>query len=455
MFARGQLSFNGHFFPGKLFRLSFVSLMLGVPATGEALAARGICSPDTDPAPNEIAPGETTSFNVYFYCLGPGIGNFLSDNLTVNLGKLPKGVTFSPKSAAADTGDSTGTTFTITTDKDTPGGTNVKFKVSAKGKTCASYIPCAEQFTIKPKIKCSKSSTVCPDIWWFNGVDPQPKNYVTKLEVEPKGGQDYKWTIIDGSDFGLFPNNSDSIDTGSKNTVEINPNQDPGGCAICAVRKSPQGGGGQTTTVQVQVKKNGVTSTSRGFLLNANKPNQLQLACTDDYRGEVRAQGQTHLGYRSNLGYYIQDINGKVLPKPVDSNENFVTGITPLDPNANWARHVPTQLDPIHGQTFGTVQDNVGAVVWPQNGVPNVPSTWPDCGLTFPCLSLANHPIDQWGGYIYVGSLTPGNGVPVQKHTWYRLQDHGRHCNLYSPPDSPTPTTPGCPTLNTFCPPPY
>ena len=163
-----------HRFSGRLlaFCLTVTIVALGVSATGGALAAVGVCSPAGNPAPSPIAPGQTTSFTVFFYCLGPGIGNFLPDNITVEIPKPPEGVTFSPKSTVADTGNSNGTTITITTTKTTPAGT-VNLEVSGKGKTCPSYKPpCQEQFVIKPEIMCTPSAKNVCNVWWFNGEFP-------------------------------------------------------------------------------------------------------------------------------------------------------------------------------------------------------------------------------------------------------------------------------------------
>jgi hypothetical protein len=443
---------------GPSLLLTFIAI-LAVPfgaadENAHAQGASGNCSPNTNPSPSPIAPGQSTKFNVYFYCIEQG-PIFIADPITVEMTGLPNGVTFEPMKSTADTESSTGTTFTIKTKKSTPVGT-INFSVTAKGQTCATYSdPCQESFKVAPVIMCSANSPVCPDVWWFNGASPQPGQYHTVVEAIPADGEDYEWEITDGSEFAQFSNGGTKIDTGTDNTVRVFPNQDPDTCGVSCVaaKKTPAPGGGSTAKIKVKVKTKQGTASSDDFQLNGKRPKTLQMACIDDKSAHLVIAGTLVSGYRTNIGYFVYDQDGKPLPKKVPSNEQFASGINRLNLNAVWARGPATHLDPIHGEPGGTVEDFFGAVV-PIGNSNRVASTFPACiASSDPCLSNAGGAIDQWGGFIYVGSKTPGQGVAVQKHTWERFQDHARHCYLYTPPDgSPIP---GCVVVNQFCPPPY
>jgi hypothetical protein len=69
---------------------------------------------------------------------------------------------------------------------------------------------------------CVKTSKVCPNLWWFNGVSPQPTNYVTTIQA-PSGGTDYAWTITEGTQYAQFSNKSSTIDTKRTGTVAVYP----------------------------------------------------------------------------------------------------------------------------------------------------------------------------------------------------------------------------------------
>ncbi|ACK51507.1 hypothetical protein Msil_2584 [Methylocella silvestris BL2] len=396
---------------------------------GAAMAAnRGSCSgPDPNPTPNPIKPGDKTTFGVYFYCLGPGIGNFLNDNVTLQVSKLPAGVTFSPKTAAVKGGDVT--TITVTTSKTTPAGSSVKFTVGAKGKTCAAYTPpCPVSFQIKPEITCPKSAKgVCPNVWWFNGVDPQPKNYVTTIDASP-GGTDYNWQITAGSQYAQFSNNSATMDTKSKNSVVVEPSADPGT-------------GAPTVSVKVTVKSKDGTATSDEFKLTVLKPYKLAP------NGIVDAKdGQ---GFHSRPTYLLQDQTGKTLPFPVTVRENFNAGSSNLWPGgSNWTAGNTKEQTLLANPTDihdDLIKSGAGCnILIPSLGqVPcaHPPATVKECGN-----QLCTQPVISWTGGVWIGGVAANrtSGVQVMSNSWVLYQDHGRNCARKSPLSAGAD--------NTFCP---
>jgi virginiamycin B lyase len=121
---------------------------LTVGALGAGTAG---CSGSTPPTPATIKPGQTTQLNVTYYCIdGPG---YITDPVTIAIGKLPRGASFSPKTTTTDITGKLGTTITITAGKTTPVGSYM-LDVGGKGKACTSYSAqntfCSEPLTIAP-----------------------------------------------------------------------------------------------------------------------------------------------------------------------------------------------------------------------------------------------------------------------------------------------------------------
>ena len=92
-----------------------------------------------------------TQLNVTFYCIdGP---SYVTDPVTIAMAKLPRGASFSPKTATTDITGKLRTTITITTSKNTPVGAYT-FEVGGSGKACTSYSAqnsfCSEPLTVAP-----------------------------------------------------------------------------------------------------------------------------------------------------------------------------------------------------------------------------------------------------------------------------------------------------------------
>jgi hypothetical protein len=120
-------------------------------AVGALGAGTGGCSGNTPPTPATIKPGQTAQLNVTYYCVdGPG---YVTDPVTIAISKLPRGASFSPKTATTDITGKLGTTITITAGKTTPAGVYT-LDVGGRGKACTSYSVqyafCSEPLTIAP-----------------------------------------------------------------------------------------------------------------------------------------------------------------------------------------------------------------------------------------------------------------------------------------------------------------
>jgi virginiamycin B lyase len=114
-------------------------------------AGNGACAGKTPPTPATIKPGQMTQLTVTYYCVdGPG---YVTDPVTIAIGKLPRGASFSPKTAMTDITGKFGTTITITAGKTTPVGAYT-LEVGGKGKACTSYSAqytfCSEPLNIAP-----------------------------------------------------------------------------------------------------------------------------------------------------------------------------------------------------------------------------------------------------------------------------------------------------------------
>ncbi|MGH6837619.1 MAG: hypothetical protein ACREDT_02220 [Methylocella sp.] len=259
---------------------------------------------------------------------------------------------------------------------------------------------------------------MCPNVWWFNGVSPQPKNYVTTLKASPSGGTDYSWTITDGTAYAQFSNNSSTIDTNGDNKVEILPSADPGA------------GTPPPVSVTVTVTSKEGTATSDPFDLGVRKPYRLQPTLGKCGAVMCDISDPYGRGYESMLYYRIQDQTMMDLPDEVlPLNEQFTTGLTNVYPGTNWVQP---------GNCGGGANPECRA--FPPSGWfdrvtgagaetphPKVPMPQP------PQSPLGTAAVDSWSGTWGIGDGHPGKGVTVQTNDWMRFQDHARHTNIVSP----------------------
>jgi Immunoglobulin domain/Immunoglobulin I-set domain len=307
----------------------------------------------------------------------------------------------------------TSTSYTFTT---TASQNGYQYRAVLKN-TVNSATTTAATLTVNPALAttttCAKTSKVCPNLWWFNGVSPQPTNYVTTLQA-PTGGTDYTWTIAEGTEYAQFSNNASTIDTKTKNTVEILPKGDPGDGSPPMV----------AVTVKMMSKKGAVTANP--FILNLRKPYELQPNTAVAPNGVVDKAYKSS-GYESDIHYRIFDQTGMVLPFFIALNEHFTTGLS-IDyqgPPPNWPRGPECGKTHVCSGPFDPNDWADGIIVSGNTLVPTPQPPHSPPGTTM---------VDHWTGTWGIGDNHPGNGVHVQTNTWQRFVDHGRHTNIVSPP---------------------
>ena len=178
--------------------------------------------------------------------------------------------------------------FTIAADA--PAGTANNIYLGANCSGTVTCYPAIISLTVLPIVACASSGhLVCPSLWWFNGVSPQPTNYQTKLQATPAKESDYSWNITAGAQYAQFSNNSSTIDTKGVNSVEVLPNGDPGN------------GTPPTVSVTVTVKTKSGSVTSAPFSLNPKKPYALRP--TNGACGAPACDGADHNGFMSRIWY--------------------------------------------------------------------------------------------------------------------------------------------------------
>jgi len=388
--------------------------------SGASAQYHGNCSPANPPNPFSVAPGQSTSLLVFYYCFKEGDPNFQPDHLKIEIPNLPDGAKFTPPSTNADSDSSNGTTITINTSKDIKPGL-YKLEVGGKGQHCTNYSVCYPEPFAVLEIKCDQNAkTICPSLWWFNGVDPQPDNYITKLEASKIEGQ-YTWTITDGDDYAQFVNGSNTIDTGPNANVWVYP------------KDEPPSSGQTTVSITVSVKTSQGTATSQPFQLTVHKPYSMKNIATKD-------SGNLSTGYESKLTYQVLDQYGDVLPQPIDMRENFLpsTANPQLidDTTNNW----PLAANKGYGGKASNPSKFTDTITGPALFLTYTPRA------SFPCTpTRCQNRVLHFCGYVTVGSPDEGKGVIIASLTWQKYTDHGRHCDLVSPAGSTTQPPSGCP----------
>jgi len=413
--------------------------LAGLPTDLARGQSGGSCSIDDKswaPNPQSIAAGKTSQVTVYFTCYSPTAAQ--NATFTVQIPGLPKGATWSPTTISTVNGYSGIQTITISTTPATPSGT---YPVAVGGTSTNTYCPtivppCGAPgnangnwtLTITgtqkppPTIACASSSKVCPNLWWFNGVAPQPENYSTTLKASPKGAKKYTWAIQDGNA---------RLAEGTGDTVEVFPSGDPG----------PNEG-----IVHVTVTVNGVESAP--FKLSARKPYKLMPnnPATVDHAAHIALGG----GYTSLTHFSIVDQTGEVLPQPVDTSGAVYGGETrdyPYNAIRGWS---PAGLlsVPVFVANPGDYTIIIDSPVRFSEVDPEPVS---------PCKpELCGTRVAHQSAYVTVGSQNKHKGVQVATFASQNFTDHGRVCSLVSPSasDLPGEDLPVNPDPNaTVCPP--
>jgi hypothetical protein len=152
-------------------------------------------------------------------------------SINYSISGVPPWLTASSTSGTASTTVTT-VTFTVNASADnlavgTYGPITITFANSATGQANATVTATLTvNAALATTTTCAKTSKVCPTLWWFNNVSPQPTNYVTTIQA-PTGGTDYTWTITEGTQYAQFTNHSSTIDTKTKDTRRNPPGRRP------------------------------------------------------------------------------------------------------------------------------------------------------------------------------------------------------------------------------------
>lgn len=402
--------------PGETITLSVYQSTQNVPYGGLGATIGGITfnvqpALRVTPATNIVAsgpPGGPFSVSSFSYTLSAtsgsvdysisGVPDWLTPSSTAGtVSTTGTIVTFNLNASANSLGYNTYNAIITFTNTDTGLGTQTR----------------AAALAVVPTISCVASSQVCPTLWWFNGAFPQPINYLTTLQATA-GGVDYAWTITSGTQYARFINGLSSINTLNINSVVVFPNGDPG-----AGLPPP------TVAVTAKVVSSNGTGTSTPFILTLNKPNSLLYSRSEDrcYKPNLKLQFLCPAkGYLSIIHYRIVDLKGMPLPFEVPASEKF--GRTELDDLASKWPTPPEVGNPAADPT--DFVDNISAYL-PDGRPPSLE----------PQVPLGMHRIDHHSDSIGIGGVSPGAGANVETLTLQVFQDHGRHCNIQSPPDRP------------------
>jgi hypothetical protein len=265
-------------------------------------------------------------------------------------------------------------------------------------------------------ISISQTGTPTDDLWFFDGADAD--NYSERVTLTAVGlttGR-FQWDVTRGASKINFENGLDSFTSVDHNTVDIVST----GASAAAT----------TITKDITVSLNvdgGPTCTFDTVVL---APDHLVHLGDDDF-------SHGRMGYESLINYRIEDQFNRVLPNPVEINEDWGSA-TSVFPGENWIGwNHPCRGDPTGEDCEGSFMANPAG--WADsiaaegnagcqgrcNPVRLAPPDFP--------LPPGNIMIDQRPGTWRVGSIRvnigPGNnpGRVVGTFIWQRFQDHARH----------------------------
>jgi len=390
--------------------------VLGVSLAGVATTLaqenQGVCSEQQFATPSTIAPGQQVTVKLAMRCT-PAEGQ--SEMVTIGITGLPKGSTFSPKQIPVNTDDET---ITITTSANSLPG-KYTAPISGTSASCPGGYGnfCNAQFVVSgkakppPTISCAPSSPVCNSnqgLYWFGeiNVSTPPERYHTVLEAAPDGGTNYTWKITAGSDFAQFENGQSSIVTNNKKgegySVEVFPKGDPGNTS-------------QNVIVTVSIDGG---PPSAGFLLRVLKPYKIMSVGQSDI-----SDGGNY--YQSRLDYVIVDQTGEILPQEVKLSETSSGSLS-----------VIKDADPVSAPW----KEEVEQIKWEGHQVVSIYMFGPSERSVPP----ATHPCKPTGCQNKVVHWCKGHraeyfdveSVQVASFVRQYYTDHGRFCNLVSPPAS-------------------
>lgn len=210
---------------------------------------------------------------------------------------------------------------------------------------------------------------------------------------------DFQWTITSGADKVSFPGGTSTYYSGSDPFVQ-------------GVYSTGASTPAQTLTYDVTIQLEQAGTLIATAQMAVARPDHLTPA------GVTDGVDATY-GYYAYVAYHIQDQFNRDLPRRVEINEQWTTGVAADSVGMDWRRG-PEGAATVNPNVFNDfIQgETAGHTPVPQN----------------PQNPLGNTRVYHWGQAWYVGSLTIGAGQKVQTNTLQKYQDHARHENITSPP---------------------
>lgn len=249
---------------------------------------------------------------------------------------------------------------------------------------------------------------ILPAIWWFNGENAVNYEEATRIFFAPDPGYIpsanaiYTFEVFRGQDKVFWEANGRSSYTAPRGTNN-------------AVLKSnsPSLSKGDIG-LRIRISDGPISVISRDASITVKAPDFLTKFAT-------MHSSNTNRGYRSQIGFTIQDNFNKVLPRDVEINETLGTLINDyvlIGVEANW--------------TFASPN---GAIVPPNQVGDTMTPPGNLLGTRFP---TPLNPAQSSGNYdgtkvkhrninIWVGSTTPGRGINVYLANQQYYFDHGQH----------------------------
>lgn len=396
------------------------------------LAERGFCSKDKDFKPSKISLDDLPAEgSVYFYC---GLPLDPPEPIKLKASGLPKNSTLTPKSSSTNAR----TKLQLGVKDNTEVG-QFEILLGATGTRCSTYTVCKMHITVAPYIYGPKK------FWWFNGYQtsnsfpPYTQGpYTTKLSAKPAGQSKYTWQLESGSQFAELADGLDNnANRGAKIVTSDNEvyvvdkktvDYKDVGTDIQTIGQLPP----NSLDIAVTVKVSNVTS--QPYNLKLMRPKEIAFAGVFP-----KDQGDLSTGYISPLKYIAKDNRGNAMPGNVVARETFNDGTHSHKRfqhgqtlTSNWTFPQDTQQVKPGGSDPNNLIDKITGMAksaGPRNPRPEFPG---NNGEVDPKHIVA----DSWYGGFFIGGPKRLTGVMVAKMYWIRFLDHGRHCNLQSPPES-------------------
>jgi hypothetical protein len=268
---------------------------------------------------------------------------------------------------------------------------------------------------------CNVTQTGSPtnELWFFDGADAA--NYSERVTLNSVGTStaSFEWAVISGGDKIMFENGADRIVTVDDSTVDI------------ISTAASTAASSVINDVIVTLSIDGSAACVFNTVVFA--PDHLVHLGDDDFP-------VGGFGYESVINYRIEDQFRRVLPNPVEVNEDWGPTVSDF-PRENW---IGWNLNPSCLRSDPTGENCEGSFMANPAGWADHIKAFANVGCRGRCtpprllppeppIPAAGLPVDHRSGTWRVGSTTvnigPNNnpGRIVRPTTWQRFQDHGRN----------------------------